>query len=126
VTAQTDALYAALGRNIAAARMACHVNQEDLAHVARLTRSSIANIEAGRQHPPLHVLVAIAGALQVDIGAFLSGDAAQLANADLKFGYRRGYRRGWKNCLAAVRESVNAKLDVPVIDALDDEEEDDD
>jgi transcriptional regulator with XRE-family HTH domain len=54
----------AVGRRIAA-RRAGRITQELLASKASLTRTSIINIEKGRQQILLHTLVDIANALQV-------------------------------------------------------------
>lgn len=56
--------YLAVGRRIAARRDG-RITQEALASKARLTRTSIINIEKGRQQILLHTLVDIASALQV-------------------------------------------------------------
>ncbi len=51
------------------------LTQQTVADMAGLTRSSIANIESGRQHPPLDVLVRIGRYLDLDIVAALTGAA---------------------------------------------------
>ena len=56
--------YAAVGRKIAARRNG-RLTQEALASKTSLTRTSIINIEKGRQQILLHTLVDIATALQV-------------------------------------------------------------
>jgi transcriptional regulator with XRE-family HTH domain len=56
--------YLAVGSRIAA-RRAGRITQEALASRASLTRTSIINIEKGRQQILLHTLVDIANALQV-------------------------------------------------------------
>lgn len=58
--------YAAVGRQIARARVG-RLTQEALATKAALTRTSIINIEKGRQQILLHTLVDISRALQVSI-----------------------------------------------------------
>jgi transcriptional regulator with XRE-family HTH domain len=73
-------LYDALGRRIQAAREERGVTQQQLADAAGLTRTSITNVEAGRQRTPLHVLVAISQALDVPLLALLGdADLPQLA-----------------------------------------------
>lgn len=62
--------YAAVGRQIARAR-AGQLTQEALAVKAALTRTSIINIEKGRQQILLHTLVDISRALQVSISDLL-------------------------------------------------------
>jgi transcriptional regulator with XRE-family HTH domain len=56
-------LYAAIGGEIRARRTAAGKRQEELAEAVSLSRSSIANAEAGRQAIPIHHLVDIAKAL---------------------------------------------------------------
>jgi transcriptional regulator with XRE-family HTH domain len=58
--------YAAVGRQIAKARIG-RLTQEALAAKTALTRTSIINIEKGRQQILLHTLVDISRALQVPI-----------------------------------------------------------
>jgi transcriptional regulator with XRE-family HTH domain len=60
-----DRFYLVVGELIRAARGAARMTQAQLAEGANLTRSSIANIEAGRQRVPLHVFALIADALDV-------------------------------------------------------------
>jgi DNA-binding XRE family transcriptional regulator len=61
-----DELYLAIGRAIKAARADRELTQTDLALAIGLTRTSIVNIEQGRQRMPLHTLVAIGDALGID------------------------------------------------------------
>lgn len=65
---QIARFYADLGQRVQRARTAARVTQQQLASAAGLTRSSIANVEAGRQRVPTHVLAAMACALRVDAG----------------------------------------------------------
>ena len=58
--------YAVVGKRIAKARSG-RLTQEALAKKASLTRTSIINIEKGRQQILLHTLVDIARALQVSL-----------------------------------------------------------
>src|SRR4051812_2515307 len=50
-------LYAHIGRNVREARKSAGLTQADLADAVGMTRSSIANLEAGRQRIPVHLLV---------------------------------------------------------------------
>lgn len=61
-----DELYAAVGFRITRLRRNRGLRQQDLASAVRLTRSSIANAETGRQRLPLHTYFAIAEALGAD------------------------------------------------------------
>jgi transcriptional regulator with XRE-family HTH domain len=57
---QVDQLYQAIGDRIRAARTRSKITQTDLGRRIGLTRSSIANIEAGRQRVMLHWVFQIA------------------------------------------------------------------
>lgn len=58
-----DRLYRDVGRRVRDARSAVRMTQAQLAGRVGVTRSSIANLEAGRQRIPLHLLLWIAEAL---------------------------------------------------------------
>lgn len=68
-------LYVEIGSRVRRARRKQGLNQVDLAGATNLTRSSIANLEAGRQRPPLHVAVLIAQALDVPVDTLLPSGA---------------------------------------------------
>lgn len=67
---ETRTFYSAVGRRIADTRRDL-LTQEALAQKASLTRTSIVNIEKGRQQILLHTLVDIARALGVTPGELL-------------------------------------------------------
>jgi transcriptional regulator with XRE-family HTH domain len=54
------------GARMREARMAAEATQAELARALGLTRSSVANIEAGRQHVLAELAVSVAGLLRVD------------------------------------------------------------
>jgi len=56
--------YAILGQRIREARQAASLTQEELAQMVGLTRTSITNIEKGRQPVPAHLLVQIGDAVR--------------------------------------------------------------
>jgi DNA-binding XRE family transcriptional regulator len=62
--------YAAVGQRIAKARIG-QLTQEALAKKATLTRTSIVNIEKGRQQILLHTLVDIAQALKMPVAELI-------------------------------------------------------
>ena len=64
-------LYAALGKRIRALRRQANLSQEDVAERVGLTRTSITNIERGRQQLQVHTLVAIAHTLGVRLDELL-------------------------------------------------------
>ena len=63
---KTRQFYAAVGQRVAKARVG-KITQEALASRAGLTRTSIINIEKGRQQIFLHTLLDIARALSVQV-----------------------------------------------------------
>jgi transcriptional regulator with XRE-family HTH domain len=64
-------LYEVMGVRVRSRRAALRMRQEDLAAAARISRSSVANIERGQQQPPVHVLLALADALGLEMSALL-------------------------------------------------------
>lgn len=61
-----QALYADVGRRIRDARLRQNLTQDALASAISLTRTSITNIEKGRQKILLHTLFDVAGVLGVE------------------------------------------------------------
>lgn len=59
MTVYVDNLYRNLGERIRRQRLSVNMTQEELATSIGMLRTSIVNIEAGRQKPPLHVLYQI-------------------------------------------------------------------
>lgn len=64
-------LYQRLGERLRLRRIQVGLTQVELAARAGLLRTSITNIEAGRQRPPLHVLYRLCFALGIDLAAIL-------------------------------------------------------
>jgi transcriptional regulator with XRE-family HTH domain len=64
-------LYRLLGARIRAARERKMISQNHLATQLRMNRTSIVNIEKGRQRPPLHTLWDIAEKLDVETTALI-------------------------------------------------------
>ena len=64
-------LYTELGRNLRASRTQQDLTQTQVADAAGLLRTSVTNIEAGRQKAPLHVLYELCAALSVEPTALL-------------------------------------------------------
>jgi transcriptional regulator with XRE-family HTH domain len=56
------------------------MSQATLAGVLHLTRASVTNLEAGRQHPQAHQIVMLASALQTDPGNLIG--TAELSSRD--------------------------------------------
>lgn len=63
--------YRAFGTKLRNARKAAGLTQETLADRVKLSRTSITNIELGKQHIPLHMLEAFASAVGVQPCALL-------------------------------------------------------
>lgn len=85
-------LYKAIGQSLKARRDALKWTQAELAAAAKLHRSSVANIETGRQRIALDDLVALAGALGIDYRTVLpdpsSLDAIRMEQGGQEFGQR--------------------------------------
>jgi transcriptional regulator with XRE-family HTH domain len=64
-TAATEAIYKRLGVAVLARRKRRGLSQGQLGNIVGLTRSSVANIEAGRQRVLLHDVYAFCGAFDV-------------------------------------------------------------
>lgn len=66
-----DAFYAEVGRRIAVTRKKREITQAGLAKKISLTRTSITNIEKGRQKILIHTLIEIADILDVKLSDLL-------------------------------------------------------
>ena len=73
-----------MGERIRASRQRLHppLSQEKLGFEVGLSRTSIVNIEAGRQHPPVHVLWTIAEVLRTDLALLLPSTSDYQARVD--------------------------------------------
>jgi transcriptional regulator with XRE-family HTH domain len=65
------AVYERIGREIAAHRTNARLSQAELAALIGLTRTSISNIESGRQKMLVHTLIDIADSLRVPTSALI-------------------------------------------------------
>lgn len=72
---QQQRLYQLLGENVKKYRNQNGLTQEQLANKIDLTRTSVVNIEQGRQHPPLHLLLQIAKVLDVGLETLVPKEA---------------------------------------------------
>jgi transcriptional regulator with XRE-family HTH domain len=82
--------YAEVGRRIRALRAARGISQEELAAALSLSRTSVTNIERGRQRILLHILLEVCGILGADpmellppLDSTTSSDAEELLPGDL-------------------------------------------
>jgi transcriptional regulator with XRE-family HTH domain len=76
--------YQQLGANVRARRKKLGLSQDALAQLVGLTRTSLTNIENGRQHPPLHTFCEIIEQLKVGASDLLPRRAAVTEVVDVK------------------------------------------
>ncbi len=69
--ALSDQLYSIIGKLVRTERERAKLTQDELAHRVGLTRTSISNIESGRQKIQVHTLYALAEALHVSADTLL-------------------------------------------------------
>jgi transcriptional regulator with XRE-family HTH domain len=72
-----DVFYRHVGAQVRSARIAAGVSQAAVAARVGLTRSSVANLEAGRQHISLYHFSLITRALNAEFGDLLPTHSAQ-------------------------------------------------
>ena len=60
-----------VGERLRRVRRQLEMTQLELAEAAGVLRTSVANVEAGRQRPPLHVLYRLCAAVGVEVTAIL-------------------------------------------------------
>jgi transcriptional regulator with XRE-family HTH domain len=70
-TSQQAVFYQQLGTNIRRCRTRLNLSQDALGKLIGMTRTSLTNIENGRQHPPLHTFCEIVEQLKVDVSELL-------------------------------------------------------
>lgn len=71
-------LYQHVGGELRRLRLKANLKQEELAIRIGVSRASIANVEAGKQAIPLHLLVAIARTLETNLDALLPTAKAKI------------------------------------------------
>ena len=77
--------YITLGARIRSARINAGFTQEGFGEILGLSRSSIANIEKGRQNPQIHTLCYIAKVLRIEVEKLLPSTALpSVINPELK------------------------------------------
>lgn len=69
---EKNILYQSVGNQIKIFRNKSGYSQEKLAKFLKLSRASIVNIEKGRQHASLHLLVDLSRIFNVSIAGFMS------------------------------------------------------
>lgn len=80
---QQAVFYQQLGENIRMCRKKARLSQDMLAKLIGLTRTSLTNIENGRQHPPLHTLCDLGEKLKVDIAELLPRKLSAASEIDI-------------------------------------------
>jgi len=81
---KTQSLYRHIGRAVKHAREALEMTQEELASQVGVARTSITNLEKGKQHFPLHHLLSVAELLHMDLVSFIpSSDELESAAVPL-------------------------------------------
>lgn len=106
--------YLQVGENIKKFRTKQKLSQDELARLIGLTRTSMTNIEKGRQHPPLHIFCEIVEHLKVELSDLLPHHAMREDSIDLKAlasGQVRGARElaFIETAIKGVRFSGNTK-----------------
>jgi transcriptional regulator with XRE-family HTH domain len=76
--------YRQLGENIRKTRRSLKLSQDELARAVGLTRTSLTNIENGRQHPPLHTFCDLVEQLKVGASALLPNRVASAQAVDVE------------------------------------------
>lgn len=74
-----DDLYRLIGERLRERREELGLKQSDVAAEVGLRRTSVTNIEAGRQKPPLHVLYGVCIVLDIEPAQLLPSNAEVLA-----------------------------------------------
>ena len=81
---QLSAFYKQLGANIRKSRQRLKLSQDELARSIGLSRTSLTNIENGRQHPPLHTFCELVEQLKVGASDLLPSSAMSSETVDVK------------------------------------------
>lgn len=71
---EIDFLYDTIGNQIRILRKKSGFSQGELASKLKRSRTTIVNIENGRQHPPIHMLIELARVLNVPLSKILDDD----------------------------------------------------
>lgn len=77
ISDEQNSLYEIVGRNIKYFRQGKKMNQLSLASKINLSRTSLVNIEQGKQHPSLFLLLNIAHSLEVTLHDLIPASVAK-------------------------------------------------
>lgn len=105
----TQEFYTEVGCRIRRAREKLGLSQESLARLVSLTRTSVTNIEKGRQKFLVHTLMDLASALQVDAVTLLPQNNSSLeTQLDELLKDHSPQKRDWiKDVVVSVEEEEN-------------------
>lgn len=100
--------YEALGKKIRQARDERNISQAEMARTIGLSRTSITNIEKGRQPIQVHVLVKIAETLGVNLATFLVVERSR-SGKDKKSNLKKYDRavREWATDIIGAESTLN-------------------
>ena len=70
-------LYIELGKKIKSLRLENNLTQEELAKALKLQRTSVTNIEAGRQAAPLHIYYQVCLLFKENLGDLLTANSTR-------------------------------------------------
>ena len=104
---QQSEFYRQLGESIRKLRKKRKLSQETLAKMVGLTRTSLTNIENGRQHPPLHTFCEIVDQLQVEFSELLPRVLPSTGSIDIEA--LAGSQVRGRNELAFIETAIGTK-----------------
>lgn len=107
--ANYDAFYVDLGSRIKEARRRLGITQSELAAAFSLSRSSVANLESGRQHPPVHIIVEMASLLQFEVPGIVINDRPAMLVLRAHERTRRSLARSWQALEAVIALAHDAR-----------------
>lgn len=99
------ALYEEIGRRVRALRNEHGLRQDEVGAQVGLMRSSMANIEAGRQRTPVHTLIALAQCLGTDLQTLCGDREMPVLGREIP-----ARRRDWERDARARVERARADL----------------
>jgi len=104
---QLSTFYRQLGANIRQCREQRKLSQEAVARMIGLSRTSLTNIESGRQHPPLHTFCELVERLGADFADLIPQRPHTPIAADLEERARQQVRG--EDELAFIRTGIGLK-----------------
>ncbi len=103
-----DALYKQFGQRVKRYRRAAKLTQAQVAEHVGLTRTSITNIEYGRQHVMLHQLLLLASAVRVSPTQLLSDEGTALEDLVPAHTLEALLKNNPKEDLAVLTQALNS------------------